>query len=687
MIRFPQKLLVPAASRATVARHDPLAQLDQLIGCHRATILVAPAGWGKTTMLAQWAQSAALPVAWYSLDVADRDPYQFAAYLLAAVDRLVPGAADLARRLPHVRLGDLALFLRECAAQIADARRPFALILDDVHLIDDLDTASNPELFAGVMDFLATLIDYAQSCHLVIASRTLPKRIPGLIRQVAQQRVAVLDYLALQWGSDDVMRLGQAYAVALPGAVADDLARRYNGWVVGIVLALGSAVRQAQLGGPISLGDDTGQVYAFFAEQIITPLPPDHQRFLEETSVLDDLSPQRCNALCQRGDSAVLLDDLLSRGLFLSRRGGWLSYHSLFRDFLRARLARDVGRERAMLERAADIYVGEHELERAVACLCAAGAQERAADLIRSAAPRYRQRSQQATLLRCLDTLHAQADRIRQPYGLPADMLLVRARLYGDLALWERAYLDLNLAELTGGQELIWEARILHTDLLAIQGALAEARATLRGVPPAEDLPPRLRQSAAYTAGRLAILDGQVQRGVDLLRAALESSLAPSPSPDDLAIIYDLLGYGYAVKGDLGEALRALQRADACWQICGDGGRRAMTLNNIAMLAFFEGRLAETRSALTSALPLAQESSRRREEAIIRLSLADLELAEGNLAAAGAQFATAHTIAQQARVAADDATAAAGAALVAALSGDSAAVRLWLERLPSSDSL
>jgi DNA-binding SARP family transcriptional activator len=112
-----------------------------------------------------------------------------------------------------------------------------------------------------------------------------------------------------------------------------------------------------------------------------------------------------------------------------------------------------------------------------------------------------------------------------------------------------------------------------------------------------------------------------------------------------------------------------------------------MTLNNIAMLAFEAGHLADARGALTTALALAQESSRRREEAIIRLSLADLELAEGRLDDAGAQFAAAHTLAQQARIAADDASAAAGAALAAALSGDTASAKLWLDRLPSSDAL
>ncbi|NTW00202.1 MAG: transcriptional regulator [Oscillochloris sp.] len=687
MIRFPQKLLIPTAARATIGRPEQQSQLGHLIGTHQATILVAPAGWGKTTMLVQWAQAAALPIAWYSLDVADRDPYQLADYLLAAVAPFVAEAADLARRLPHIRPSELPLFLRECAAALANARQPFALILDDAHLLTDTDSEHVPDPFASVMDFLATLIDYTRSCHLVLLSRTLPKGIPGLIRQVAQQRVAVLDYLALQWGASEVMRLGASYAIQLPEPLAAELARRYNGWVVGIVLALDSVARQAQPGMPVQLSDDIGQVYAFFAEQIIRPLPADLQRFLEETSVLEDLSPQRCNALCQRTNAAVLLDDLLGRGLFLSQRGGWLSYHSLFRDFLRARLARDADRERTMLARAGDIYAGEDALERAVDCYCQAHARERAIDLVRSTVPRYRQRAQQTTLIRCMDVLQEDADSARQPYRLPADLLLARAQLYGDLALWERAYLDLNFVELLGDQALVWEAQILRVDLLALQGALDEARFRLRDIPPADQMPLHLRYRVRYTAGRLALLDAEVHQGMTLLRAAIEDSTASGARPESLAAIYDLLGYGYAVSGELSEARRALQRADACWQISGDSGRRAMTLNNIAVLAIDECRLADARSALNNALALAQETSRLREEAIIRLSLADLALAEGVLDEADAQFATTYMIAQRAQIVAEQVSAAAGAAFSAALAHDPNAAEQWLGRLPDSASL
>jgi len=682
MGRFPQKLMVPSTARATVDRPGQRTQLDAAVCAHRATILAAPAGWGKTTLIAAWARAATLPVAWYSLDPTDRDPRQLLDYLLAAVGPFVPAAAELANRLPHARHHELPALMRECAALIA-AAEPFALVLDDLHLLTDDGPAPLDEPHADVAGLLATLIDYAPACHLVLASRTLPRRIPGLARAVAQQRVAVLDYLALQWAPDDIRRLGECYATPLSPDQAAALAERSNGWIVGIVLALDSAARQPA-GEQGALPDSTGQIYAFFAEQIIAPLTLDQQRFLEETSVLDDLSAQRCDELCQRSDSAVVLDELAGRGLFLSRRGPWLSYHSLFRDFLRNRLARDSARERALLERAGAIYAAEDELERAIGCLCAARALDRACALVRDAVPRYRQRSRQTTLLRCFELLQEQAGR-SAPFHLPPELLLAQARVYGDLALWERAYVALRLAELAGGEDVVAEARLLHADILTMQGEVAQARAALDETPPAEQLPPRLRTSALYTAARVTMMGGQIGEAIALLEAGLRQGNAERP--EVLAAIYDNLGYGHAARQNTAEAMRCLQRADAYWELSGDNGRRAMTLNNIAVLALEEGRLPEARGALVTALSQAQSSGRRREEQTVRLTLADLALAEGNLEEASGQFSAAYGLAQQTEVRADRDAAAAGAAWIAALRGEPAVARFWLERLPAGQPL
>src|SRR5918912_3003083 len=98
-LRFQQKLIIPSASRPLVVRDNLLTQLEQVITTKRVVALAAPAGWGKTTSLAQWANNSSLQVAWYTLDAADRDPQLFLDYLLHTVAGFVPGAGAISAQL------------------------------------------------------------------------------------------------------------------------------------------------------------------------------------------------------------------------------------------------------------------------------------------------------------------------------------------------------------------------------------------------------------------------------------------------------------------------------------------------------------------------------------------------------------------------------------------------------------
>src|SRR5215217_2517656 len=100
-LRFQQKLIIPANGRPLIDRPRLQAELEQVITTRRVVALAAPAGWGKTTALAQWAASSRLPVAWYTLDASDRDPHLFLDYLLYSVRAAVPEAADLAEQLTN----------------------------------------------------------------------------------------------------------------------------------------------------------------------------------------------------------------------------------------------------------------------------------------------------------------------------------------------------------------------------------------------------------------------------------------------------------------------------------------------------------------------------------------------------------------------------------------------------------
>ncbi len=506
-LRFQHKLSIPSAAYLLVERTGLLTRLDQAISTKQLVALAALAGWGKTTALAQWATWASMPVAWYTLDSTDRDPLQFLDYLLYTVAEHVPGASELSQQLANTSPQSLPDLFHRAALAIAAAPAPFALILDDYHTLEDDSIAVLPGMEL-IFELLATIAEYAASCHLVLASRMLPN-LRGIARLTAQRRAVFFDYAVLQWTPDEVRQLAATSAGGtISSEYAEQLVVRMSGWITGIVLSLDQVVRvydQPEL----DLGADISSIYAFFAEQIIAPLAPALQRFLEETSVLEDLAPQRCNELRDTHDSAAFLTEITRRSLFISHKGGWLVYHSLFRDFLRARLAQDPVRERVLLLRAAALYCDEDDLDHALDCYLAAAAEDQAIDLLRACIPRFRQRSRQNTLLACFDRLSTYRERAGNGRILPSDLLLAQVRVYNDLALWERAELAIQLAETIGDDQIRWEATILYAEILMLQGQLDRARSVLGEVPSAP-LSARLQLEYHLTTGRVQALASDI---------------------------------------------------------------------------------------------------------------------------------------------------------------------------------
>jgi ATP/maltotriose-dependent transcriptional regulator MalT len=679
-LRFQQKLAVPVPISAQVERLELLDQLESAIDTMRVVALAAPAGWGKTTALAQWVARSGRTIAWYTLDRTDRDPQLFLDYLLHAIVEIVPGADELAHQLAAISPQALEDIFRQVALAIAAAPVPFVLVLDDLHALDDPPGAALQDT-ALIREFLVALIDYAPNCQLVLSSRTLVSlfSLERLVRLGAQQRATVLDYKALQFSTAETQLLAELVSGdALPADRAERLVADLNGWVAGLVLSLSQTFRAEGLA-DLDTADSAAPMHAFFSEQILAPLAPELQRFLEDTSVLEDLSIARCDQLRAAHDSAQFLQEIANRVLFVSRRAGWLTYHSLFRDFLRVRLAGDPTRERALLRRAGDLYHGEEQLERALDCYLATNDLDLAIELLRQAIPRFRERSRHSTLLTCFERLSAAFAQRGRARPLPPDLLLAQARIYSDMALWEHAAMALQLAETIGEAETYAEARVLEADICCMRHDPDRAQELLDELQP-EGFSPRIQLLFRFTAGRAQILRGQLVAAI----ASLEQALAIAPQiidsatdPSLLAMIYDSLGWAYGAYNKIAQSIRHLQRADACWQASGNHGRRAMTLNNLGMMALADQRYSEARAALETGLELAQQTARRREETFLSCSLADLDALEGHLGRAYERFAAAHRLAVRIDLGESVATASVGAFWLAALQGRLAAANEW----------
>ena len=332
------KLYMPGPRPGQVPRPRLLARLDE--GLARGLVLVcAPAGYGKTVLLADWARRGGQPVAWLSLDAGDNDPARFWRHAVAALDRARPGIGERVAPLlgppaPSSFQGLVTALINELAADEA------LLVLDDYHVI------GSPQ----VHESLAFLVEHrpAGIC-VVLASRSDPPLALARLRargQLAEMRVAELRFTPAE-----AAELLQHAASALPDASVAALAARTEGWAAGLQLAALSLRGHDDAAAFVAAFTGSHRyVLDYLAEEVLEGQDEQLRTFLLETSVLERLSGPLCDAVTGREGSQALLEQAERAGLFLiplDEVRGWWRYHHLFADLLRARLQARAARPRA----------------------------------------------------------------------------------------------------------------------------------------------------------------------------------------------------------------------------------------------------------------------------------------------------------------------------------------------------
>lgn len=325
------KISVPPVRPPLVLRRHLHERLNQGLQC-KLTLVSAPAGYGKTTLLAEWAASAPLPTAWLSLDVEDNTPGDFCAYFWAALNRVVdapgwPEVAALADLPPQAALQRLLLSLEQ-------AVQPLVLVLDDYHVI------RSPEIHQALAAFLDHLPPYI---HLFIATRKDPP-VP-LARLRAQGELVEVRSEHLRFSTvESAEFLDQKMGLRLSPEDIAALTQRTEGWAVGLQLAALSLLEQPEPHPFIeALSGNHPFILDYLVEEVLNTQPAQIQKFLLHTSLLRRLSAPLCAALTSSGLPAAAENlAYLERGnLFLAPLDPahqWFRYHHLFADLLRRRL-------------------------------------------------------------------------------------------------------------------------------------------------------------------------------------------------------------------------------------------------------------------------------------------------------------------------------------------------------------
>ncbi|TFD93462.1 helix-turn-helix transcriptional regulator [Cryobacterium lactosi] len=616
------KLFVPAVRPHAVSRPRLIEKLrDGRRAGRKLTLVSAPAGFGKTSVLSEWMADARrrdplLRVAWISLDAADNDPARFLGYLISALQ-----AADPALELGAVtgQPGSDEQTLTALINALAASTTPIILVLDDFQTIE-----AQP-----VRDAVSFLLDHQPpTLHLALASRSDPLLPVARLRaggQLTELRAADLRFTPAEAAGflTEIMGLNLS---ATDVAVLD---ARTEGWIAGLQLAALSLRERDDVSGFIAgFAGSNRFVLDYLVEEVLQRQPAPVRDFLLRTSVLDGLNGALCDAVTGLTGSSEMLAALERDNLFvvpLDDRRQWYRYHHLFADVLRARLTGQDPGLHVLHTRASEWYERNDLIEDAVRHALAADDVERAARLIELAVPSVRLSRHDATLLRWLALLPPPVIRRRPVLGV------------------YRAW-----SSLVAGDVEAVEPR-----LAAAESALAARDETGR---PAHDSAPSeelrtlpvtiavYRAAVAQARGDLAGMRTHAQRALDLTEPGDHLGRGAAAG---------FLGLAAWATGDLDAGVRAFGEVRASLRRAGNLADALSTTIPTADMLLGQGRLRDAQrsyeDALGEALRLsAAEGTPPQSTGDLEVGLSDILREQNDLPAALAHLAASEALGEQA---------------------------------------
>ncbi len=328
------KLVVPPGRPQNVPRTALVNRL-RAAGAFPVVLVSAPAGYGKTTLLAQWAERDARPFAWVTVDERDNEPFVLLKHVAAAVDRIEPLGASVLKAFdrPNDTIWDAVA--PRLSTQLSSRAAPFVLVLDGVDALESTDSLEAIGILIG---------STPRGSMIALSGRSLP-RVPIASLRVAGPLLELGTY-ELGLSRREVELILRASDVVLDETEITELTHRTEGWAAGLQLAaIASREEVDEAGEPLDLARLTGNdphIADYLRSEYLSRLTPAGRRFLTRTSVLERMCAPLCNAVLKSKGSALELEAVEQANLFLVRldhRRRWYRYHHLFRDVLQRELA------------------------------------------------------------------------------------------------------------------------------------------------------------------------------------------------------------------------------------------------------------------------------------------------------------------------------------------------------------
>lgn len=631
------KIIVPHRRPELLSRPRLLESLKALLD-NKLLLLSAPAGYGKTSLMIDLAHNVEMPVCWLSLDLLDRDPQRFIAYLIASLSERFPGIGENSRRqlyqLKSIEQDAEALLITLTNEIYDHTEDDFLLILDDYHLLDDV-----PVISALVNRFLELVVE---NCHVVLSSRTLPS-LDDVTLMVAREQVAGISHAELAFVPREVQALyAQNFRQHLSDERALEFVEQTGGWITGMVLSNLPGMTRVS-------GVDT---FAYLAHQVLDQQPADVREFLVRSSLPEEFNAEFCETILGPFHSEpqnwnALMGLILEKNLFvlpLGSDGRWLRYHPLFREFLQSRLKEERPQEiRSILERMVKAYEKAGEWEKAYFTCKQLNDPEALAEVVERAGTPMLQTAL-VTLEGWINSLPPNLIRTRP--GL-ISLRGMMAAMKGDLqeasklldtvvpiykknrsipgltlALTRRAHTLRILGKYKESMENIEEALQLAGSDMALQPLYAEGL--------------RLKGLNLYRLGQSRNAVEQLEHSLSLYTELKETGSIPMLL-SETAMVHAAVGNVESAKMSFHEALEILRADNNLYS-------QADTLNNLAVLYHQLGEYELASETFENGLLCARKSRNLRAESMILTSLGDLYSEMGEYDAAFRAYQQAEAI-------------------------------------------
>ena len=625
------KLHVPELLAGRVSRPSLVAELRDAASA-RLVLVSAPAGAGKTTVLASWRADPAeqRPFAWLSLDNRDNDPVRFWTYVLAALRTVAPdlgAGVDDALQSAAGDLTELALPLLVNA--LTSVPEPIVLVFDDYHAISNADVHQS-------MDFL---IDHLPRTVLVaVASRSDPPLALARLRASAELLEVRIEDLRLSTEEATAL-LNGSLRLGLTQEQVRILRERTEGWAAGLQLVgLSLRGRENREGYIASFAGDDRQIVDYLMAEVLDRQTPGAREFLLRTSIVAHLTGSLCDALLDRSDSARRLVELERANLFLislDERRQWYRYHHLFGDLLVHELSLAMPDEIVPLHRRAyEWHLREGLVAEAITHAIAAGDHSQAAELIAASWLNFVNRGELATVeawTRALPPKLAESD--PRLCVARAWMLLVLGRpgeVEAEVRAAERGTLPGPLAD--GSSSVASSAALVRTSarlLLGDVGAAAQSAALAAELEP--DPTALWRPHVTNALGMAAYWSGAFEEA----EVAFAETVSAGEAAGYYAAEIYALGYLAVISVERAEPAEAGRRVAAARALAGrlalgEHWVTVMVDYAAAELARARGELREARAETEHGLNIARRGGLRLDTAYGLLALARIARQAGD---------------------------------------------------------